>query len=112
VMAEELAARGATAVAHEIRKAVGERPLYVSFDVDAVDPAFAPGTGTPVPGGLTSREALELLRGLAGLDLVGMDVVEVCPPLDQADRTSHLAAHLLFEGLALVALRERGPGGR
>lgn len=106
VMAEELGARGATAVAHDIRKAVGERPVYVSFDVDAVDPAFAPGTGTPVPGGLTSREALELLRGLAGLDLVGMDVVEVCPALDQADRTSLLAAHLLFEGLAIVALRE------
>jgi agmatinase len=101
--AEELGSRGAAAVAAEIRRAVGDRPAYLSFDVDAVDPAFAPGTGTPVPGGLSAREALELLRGLAGVRLVGMDLVEVCPVLDHADLTSHLAAHLLFEGLALVA---------
>jgi agmatinase len=68
-----------------------------------VDPAFAPGTGTPVPGGLSAREALRLVRALAGVRLVGMDVVEVCPPLDHADLTSHLAAHLLFEGLAVAA---------
>ncbi|WP_235969388.1 arginase family protein [Anaeromyxobacter diazotrophicus] len=79
-----------------------------AFDVDAVDPAFAPGTGTPVPGGLTSREALQLVRALAGVALAGMDVVEVCPPLDHADVTSHLAAHVLFEGLALAAVI-RGP---
>ena len=101
---DDLADRGVSAVAAEIRSALGHRPVYLSFDVDAVDPAFAPGTGTPVPGGLTSREALRLLRGLAGVALVGMDVVEVCPPLDHADLTSHLAAHLLFEGLALAAL--------
>jgi agmatinase len=107
--ADEVAERGIAAVAGEIRRELGERPLYVSFDVDAVDPAFAPGTGTPVPGGLTSREALALLRALAGARLVGMDVVEVCPPLDHADATSHLAAHVLFEGLALAALgRSRG----
>jgi agmatinase len=103
---DEVARRGAGAVAAEIRERVGGRPLYVSFDLDAVDPAFAPGTGTPVPGGLTSRELLQLLRGLAGVRLVGMDVVEVCPALDHADVTSHLAAHALFEGLALAALRE------
>ncbi len=103
--ADEIARRGVEAVALEIRQAIGERPVHVTFDVDAVDPAFAPGTGTPVPGGLTSREALALLRGLAGLRLVGMDVVEVCPALDHADLTSHRAANLLFEGLALVALR-------
>jgi len=101
---DDLADRGVSAVAAEIRSALGHRPVYLSFDVDAVDPAFAPGTGTPVPGGLTSREALQLVRGLAGAALVGMDVVEVCPPLDHADLTSHLAAHLLFEGLALAAL--------
>lgn len=88
-----------------IRLGVGDRPLYVTFDIDAVDPAFAPGTGTPVPGGLTSREALQFLRGLKGLRLVGMDLVEVCPALDHADITCHLAAALLFEGLALRALR-------
>ncbi len=101
---EDVAERGIAAVAADIRHAVGDRPVYLSFDVDAVDPAFAPGTGTPVPGGLTSREALQLVRELAGVALVGMDVVEVCPPLDHADVTSHLAAHVLFEGLALAAL--------
>ena len=101
---ENVAERGIPSIAQDIRQAVGGRPVYISFDVNAVDPAFAPGTGTPVPGGLTSREALQLLRELAGITLVGMDVVEVCPPFDHADVTSHLAAHLLFEGLALVAL--------
>jgi agmatinase len=103
--ADEVARRGADAIAADVRAIIGKLPTYVSFDVDAVDPAFAPGTGTPVPGGLTSRELLQLLRGLAGVRLSGMDVVEVCPPLDHADVTSHLAAHALFEGLALAALR-------
>ncbi len=97
-----MAARGAATVSSLIREAIGARPAYLSFDVDAVDPAYAPGTGTPVPGGLTSREALQLVRGLAGLRLVGMDLVEACPALDHANLTCHLAAHLLFEGLALV----------
>jgi agmatinase len=105
--ADDVAERGAKAVAAEVRAAIGDRPTYVSFDVDAVDPAFAPGTGTPVPGGLTSREALQLLRGLAGVRLAGMDVVEVCPALDHADATSNLAAYLLFEGLALAAIGAR-----
>ena len=110
--ADDVAVRGARAVADELRAAIGDRPVYLSFDVDAVDPAFAPGTGTPVPGGLTSREALAFLRGLAGVRLAGMDVVEVSPPFDHADLTSHLAAHLLFEGLALAALaQERGAAG-
>jgi agmatinase len=104
---DEISDRGVAAVAAEIRQAIGARPAYLSFDVDAVDPAHAPGTGTPVPGGLSSREAIRLLRSLAGLSLVGMDVVEVCPPFDHADLTSHLAAHLLFEGLALAALNRR-----
>jgi agmatinase len=109
---DTLAARGILSVANHIVAAVGERPVYVTFDIDGIDPAFAPGTGTPVPGGLTSREAIALLRGLAGVNLVGMDLVEVCPALDHADITSHLAAHLLFEGLALLAVRavRRGAG--
>ncbi|MBA3501004.1 MAG: arginase family protein, partial [Deltaproteobacteria bacterium] len=78
---------------------------YISIDVDGLDPAFAPGTGTPVPGGLTTREVLGILRGLAGANLVGMDVVEIAPALDHADLTCHLGAHLLFEGLALLAVR-------
>jgi agmatinase len=104
---DTIASRGPAAVAEQIRARVGNRPVYVTFDVDGVDPAFAPGTGTPVPGGITSREAVALLRGLAGVRLVGMDVVEVCPALDHADITSHLAAHLLYEGLALAALARR-----
>ncbi|HEX9243862.1 MAG TPA: agmatinase [Anaeromyxobacter sp.] len=104
---DELAERGIAAVIRDVVAAVGDRPLYLTFDVDAVDPAFAPGTGTPVPGGLTSREALALVRGLAGVRLVGMDVVEVCPPHDHGDATSLLAAHLLFEGLAAVSVGSR-----
>ncbi|MGZ3475435.1 MAG: arginase family protein [Polyangiales bacterium] len=90
--------------AARIQEAVGDRPTYVTFDVDGVDPAYAPGTGTPVPGGISAREAIRLIRGLAGVQLVGMDVVEVCPALDVGDATSTLAAHLLYEGLALAAL--------
>jgi len=102
-----LESRGIAAVTCEIREAIGGRPLYVTFDVDAIDPAFAPGTGTPVPAGLTSREALHLLRGMAGARLVGMDLVEVSPALDHADLTCHLGAWLLYEGLALAALAAR-----
>jgi len=101
---DEVAARGVSAVAAEVRAALHGRPVYLSIDIDAIDPAFAPGTGTPVPGGLTAREALGLVRGLRGLRLAGMDVVEVAPSLDHADITSHLAAYLLYEGLALLAL--------
>jgi agmatinase len=104
VTADELAERGVREVMRDVLGVIGDLPVYVTFDVDAVDPAFAPGTGTPVPGGLTSREALQLVRALAGVRLVGMDVVEVSPPFDHADATSHLAAHLLFEGLAVAAL--------
>ncbi len=102
---DEVARRGPDDLAREIRSVVGDEPVYVTFDVDALDPAFAPGTGTPVPGGLAAREALALVRALAGVRLVGMDVVEVAPALDHADLTAHLAAHLLFEGLAVAALR-------
>ena len=102
--ADAIADRGAAAVGAQIAKAIGARPVYLTFDIDGVDPAFAPGTGTPVPGGLTSREAIALLRSLAGIRLVAMDLVEVCPALDHADVTAHLAAHLLYEGLALLAV--------
>ena len=81
--------------------------MDVTFDVDAIDPAFAPGTGTPVPGGLTAGEALALVRGLAGLNVIGGDVVEVCPQLDHSDVTSHLASHLAWEMLALIAVARR-----
>jgi agmatinase len=100
---EDVATHGIEVVMKEIKARVGNRPVYLTFDIDGIDPAYAPGTGTPVPGGLTSREALTLVRGLAGLQLVGMDLVEVCPSLDHADITSHLAAYLMFEMLAAVA---------
>ena len=102
---DDVAARGLPRLIGELRERFVERPLYITIDVDGLDPAFAPGTGTPVPGGLTSREVIGLLRGLAGLNVIGMDVVEIAPALDHADLTCHLGAHLLFEGLALLAVR-------
>jgi agmatinase len=88
----------------EIREIVGTGPVYVSFDIDAVDPAFAPGTGTPEVGGFTSHQAQHLVRGLAGLEVVGCDLVEVSPPFDGPGQiTSLLAANLLFEFLCLIA---------
>ncbi len=99
--------RSTQAIAEEIRQAIGDRPVYLSIDVDAVDPAFAPGTGTAVPGGLTSRELLGLLGHLAGINVVGMDLVEVSPPLDHADLTSILAAHVVFEAASLLAVHEQ-----
>jgi len=83
----------------------GDAPVYLSFDIDALDPAFAPGTGTPVPGGLSSAQALELVRGLAPLDLVGMDVVEVSPPFDHAEITALAAATLAHDWLCLLVAR-------
>jgi agmatinase len=82
-------------------KQLKQTPAYVTFDIDVVDPAFAPGTGTPCPGGLTSGEALDLLRALKGTNIVGADVVEVLPDRDPAGITAFLAAHVMFEVLAL-----------
>ena len=107
IHAEELDALGIPAVVARAREVVGYGPVYVSFDVDALDPAFAPGTGTPEPGGLTTREALAILRGLAGLDVVGADVVEVAPAHDPTTVTAQCAAQVLFTQLCLVAMRER-----
>jgi agmatinase len=93
-----------------IRERVGDAKAYVSFDVDFVDPAFAPGTGTPEIGGFTSREAQEFVRGLVGLDLVGCDVVEVYPAYDPAQITALLAANVAHEFLSLVAARRKYGG--
>jgi agmatinase len=105
ITADDVGEIGVTDLVADLHARIGDRPVYVSFDVDAIDPAFAPGTGTPVPGGMTSREALRLVRELGGCRLVGFDVVEVSPALDHADLTCHLAAHLLYEGLAVLARR-------
>lgn len=94
-----------------LRSFVGElagAPAYVTFDIDCVDPAFAPGTGTPCPGGLTSWEALALVRSCVGASVVGADVVEVLPVLDHAEVTALLAAHIAFEVLSLTAAGRRG----
>lgn len=88
----------------KIRKSAGKGKIYISFDVDGVDPAFAPGTGTPVVGGLTSVEALSCIRALKGLKLIGGDVVEVSPAYDHAEITSLLGAALAFEMMSLMAL--------
>jgi guanidinopropionase len=85
------------------RRVIGRGPAYLSFDVDGLDPVFAPGTGTPEIGGLTTREAQELVRGLAGLDLVGGDVVEVSPPFDPSGGTALVGATFMFEILCLLA---------
>jgi agmatinase len=95
---------GITAVVDRMRNAVGDRPIYISLDIDSVDPAFAPGTGTPEVGGLSSYDILRLVRGLRGLNIVGFDLVEVSPPYDHGDITSILAANLVFEFISLLAL--------
>lgn len=106
VTAEEALAMGFAKVIELIHETVGGNKVFVSFDVDVCDPAYAPGTGTIIPGGFTSREALSLVRGLDGLDFVGFDVVEVLPELDPAGITSCLASNILYEFLTLLALRK------
>jgi agmatinase len=103
IHAEEISGMGIPAVIEKARKIAGDGPTYLSFDIDSLDPAFAPGTGTPEIGGLTTREALEILRGLKGLNLVGGDVVEVAPQYDATTNTAHAGAQMLFEILSLMA---------
>ena len=103
IHAEEVSGMGIPAIIEKARAIVGDGPTYLSFDVDSVDPAFAPGTGTPEIGGLTTREVLELLRGLKGVNLVGGDVVEVAPQYDATTNTAHVGAQVLFEILSLMA---------
>jgi agmatinase len=102
---EELAALGPGAFSERVRDRVGTAACFLSFDIDFVDPAFAPGTGTPEVGGPSSREALTYVRSLAGLDFRGFDCVEVSPPFDPAGTTALVAANVCFEMLSLVALR-------
>lgn len=97
---------GMDAALQVIRDRCGDAPVYISFDIDGLDPAFAPGTGTPVIGGLSNWQALEFMRGLAGLNLIGMDVVEVSPPFDHAEITALAAATIGYEWLCLKALEK------
>ena len=102
VQAEELWHKSATPLIEDIRGKMGTRPVYLTFDIDSLDPAYAPGTGTPEIGGLTSVQAIELIRGCQGLNLVGCDLVEVSPPYDLQGNTALLAANLIFEMLCVL----------
>jgi agmatinase len=97
--------QGVDEVVARLRDRIGDRPLYISIDVDVMDPAHAPGTGTPEAGGITSRELLEILRGFRGLNLIGADVVEVAPAYDHADITGVAASHLAYDLVSLLALK-------
>jgi agmatinase len=105
IHAEDIDRSGIAAIVARARDVVGNGPTYITFDIDSIDPALAPGTGTPEVGGLLPREALSLLRGLAGVDIVGGDVVEVAPQYDATSATAQIGAQMLFEMLCLVALR-------
>jgi agmatinase len=104
IHAEEFMRLGLEGTIARIRQVAGSGPTYLSFDIDSLDPSFAPGTGTPEIGGLSSREAMELVRGCAGLDIVGGDVVEVAPMYDATTNTAHAGAQMLFEILAVTAM--------
>jgi agmatinase len=93
------------AIAQRIVEVVGDAPAYLTFDIDCLDPAFAPGTGTPVSGGLSMAQAQRILRGLQPLDLAGLDVVEVAPAYDHAEITALAAAHVAAEQLCLLAAK-------
>lgn len=108
IHAEEFMRMGVDATIAKMRTVVGEGPTYLSFDIDSLDPAFAPGTGTPEVGGLSSREAMALIRGAAGLDIIGGDVVEVAPQYDATTNTAQAGAQMLFEIVSVVALALKG----
>ena len=107
VSTEDVARRGVDDALDRVLSRVGDRPVYVSIDIDVLDPAHAPGTGTPEPGGRTSRELQLILRGFTGLNLVGADVVEVAPAYDHAELTTIAAANVVYDLLALLALQSR-----
>ncbi len=109
IPADEVHEGGPKVVAERIRQVVGDAPVYLSFDIDALDPAFAPGTGTPEIGGLASWQAQSILRRLSGLHFAGMDVVEVSPAYDVAEITALAAATMVWEYLALLAARAQAP---
>jgi agmatinase len=102
IHAEDITGLGIAAIIARAREIVGDGPTYLSFDIDSLDPSFAPGTGTPEIGGLTTREVLELIRGMKGVNLVGGDVVEVAPQYDPTTNTAQAAAQVLFEILSLM----------
>ena len=102
VQAEECWYKSVAPVMDEVRAKLGDGPVYLSFDIDGLDPSFAPGTGTPEIGGLTIWQALEIIRGCRGLDIVGCDLVEVSPPYDPSGNTALVGANLLYEMLCVL----------
>jgi len=112
IHAEEVSGMGIPAVIEKAKKIIGDGPTYLSFDIDSLDPAFAPGTGTPEVGGLTTREVLEIIRGFKGVNLVGGDVVEVAPQYDSTTNTAHAGAQVLFEILSLMVFSPAIAGKR
>ena len=102
---EDLGTKG---VVEKIRQVVGEGPIYVTFDLDGLDPVYAPGTGMPEPGGLSTQTSLRILRGLQGLDVIGADVNEIAPPFDPQGYTAIVVNHLMFEMLCLIAVSRAG----
>jgi guanidinobutyrase / D-arginase len=109
IPAIDLEALRPAGVAERIRDRVGDAPVYISIDVDVLDPAYAPGTGTPEAGGLSSRELLGILRGLVGSPIVSGDIVEVSPPYDHAETTAIAASHLAYELISLIAGGRKDP---
>jgi guanidinopropionase len=103
IFMEEFVKRGPEDVMEEVRAIAGGDPVYVTFDIDSLDPSFAPGTGTPEIGGFTSREAQQMVRSLVGLNVIGADVVEVAPPLDPSGLTALTGATMMFELLCVLA---------
>ncbi|MBU2982778.1 agmatinase [Lentibacter algarum] len=108
--AREVHETGPVAVAKKAREIVGNKPTYLSFDIDGLDPGFAPGTGTPVWGGLSSGQASIILRDLAGINIVGGDIVEVSPPFDPSGATAVAGAHVAMEIICLLGWRKLGKG--
>lgn len=106
IHADKLAKLSVDEIVATIKNQIGDRKVYLTFDIDALDPAFAPGTGTPVAGGLTSHTALQIIRKLDGLNWIGMDVVEVSPPYDHAGMTAVAGAYLLCDMLHLCAIKK------
>jgi agmatinase len=107
VRSDDFGIDGVSGIVERMRRRLADGPVYVSVDIDVLDPAHAPGTGTPEAGGLTSRELLNALRALVGVDVVGADIVEVSPPYDHAELTGIAAAHVGFELLSVLALNRQ-----
>ena len=107
IRSDDYQSDGVASIVDRMRARLGDAPIYVSIDIDVLDPAHAPGTGTPEAGGLTSRELLNTLRGLVGLNIIGADIVEVSPPYDHAEITGIAAAHVAYELCSVLACNRR-----